>query len=120
MTCKDCIHYGVCNEPLNADWCIGRDSVETHCEDFADKSRFVELPFAIGQTVYRIVCDCDNCEYCATEVCYTHNEHPCKLKIKKKKFSLIGYLNGSEYFATKEEAEKALKEREKNETGHAH
>lgn len=46
MTCKDCVHYEVCrssdNEPFD------------ECNHFKPKSRFVELPCEVGQTVYRV------------------------------------------------------------------
>ena len=54
-TCKDCIHYDVCWQRIEIDngnfmlGCIG------NCNKFKDKSRFVELPCKVGDTVYEIV-----------------------------------------------------------------
>ena len=55
MTCKDCIRYDVCEyeypefvhekDGKNAD-------MEKECIQFKDKSRFVELPCKVGDTVY--------------------------------------------------------------------
>ena len=41
MTCKDCIYYDVCD-----------DYILTFCRGFKDKSRFIELPCKVGDTVY--------------------------------------------------------------------
>lgn len=56
-TCKDCIHYDVCEyeypdfvhekEDKNAD-------MEKECIQFKYKSLFVELPFKVGDTVYLV------------------------------------------------------------------
>lgn len=46
MTCKDCVHHDICE-------CAGRDI----CEDFKDKSRFIELPCKVGDTVYCDICN---------------------------------------------------------------
>lgn len=56
-TCKDCIHYDMCEyeypyfvhkkEEQNAD--MGKE-----CIQFKDKSRFVELPCKVGDTVYLV------------------------------------------------------------------
>lgn len=56
-TCKDCIHYDVCEyeypdfvhekEGENAD-------MEEECVQFKDKSRFAELPCKVGDTVYLV------------------------------------------------------------------
>lgn len=48
-TCNDCIHYDVCyKKPDHFDDL----SVNGGCIDFADKSRFVELPCKVGDTAY--------------------------------------------------------------------
>jgi hypothetical protein len=55
MTCKDCLHCEVCdywyketypNEPIH-DGSI--------CRDFKNKANFVELPYAIGTPVWRLI-----------------------------------------------------------------
>lgn len=56
-TCKDCIHYDVCEyeypdfvhekEDKNAD-------MEKECIQFKEKSLFVELPCKVGDTVYLV------------------------------------------------------------------
>lgn len=65
MTCKDCIHYEACEissvyfgeEKGNNVFreYEKRKNVELDCDQFKDKSRFVELP-----------CRCENCIYSTT------------------------------------------------------
>lgn len=50
MTCKDCIHYDVCIKQqyidfVNEDW-------SRKCKDLLDKSKIIELPCKVGDTVY--------------------------------------------------------------------
>ena len=45
MTCKDCIHYDIC---LGAFWAL----VGRVCDSFKDKSKFIELPCSVGDTVF--------------------------------------------------------------------
>ena len=51
MKCEDCIHYEVCMY-------VNAKAVEVtraeNCKLFASKSRFVELPCKVGDTVYRL------------------------------------------------------------------
>lgn len=71
MTCKDCIHFDVCKDkwsyelmPIFAPY-SGKgqknymDGMENKCQAFKPKSRFVELPCEVGQTVYHIT----SCKY---------------------------------------------------------
>lgn len=54
MTCKDCVHYDAC-----CGWASKRyveDSFDD-CPHFKPKSRFVELPCEVGQTVWEINTD---------------------------------------------------------------
>lgn len=55
-TCKDCIHYPVCADrnPGMVD-AFGEDSTlepDGLCKQFKDKSRFIELPCAVGDTLW--------------------------------------------------------------------
>lgn len=46
MTCRDCVHYEVCaeNDAMLGEKTIDKiKGVETHCEMFKPKSRFVEV-----------------------------------------------------------------------------
>ena len=51
MTCKDCIHYEVCKKTriMNPS-----HNYATECNDYNDRSRFVELPCKAGDIVYLI------------------------------------------------------------------
>ena len=44
-TCEDCIHYDICLGAFGA--LVGRV-----CDSFKDKSKFIELPCPVGDTVY--------------------------------------------------------------------
>lgn len=94
MTCKDCIHYDVCyKKPDHFDDL----SVNGGCIDFADKSRFIELPCKVGDKVW-----------------YIHKEKIyCQSVSKRNIYSIAtsGKL-GHSLFLSREEAGKALKERE--------
>lgn len=59
MTCKDCIHYDVCEG-----WQVDQrgEDLANGCTDFKDKSKYIELPCNIGNKVYIIdpfngICD---------------------------------------------------------------
>ena len=61
MTCKDCIHYEACKDIFLQIGEIeeaaymddeGSHGAESECQCFKDKSRFVELPCKVGDTVY--------------------------------------------------------------------
>lgn len=57
-SCKDCVHCEVCQTRDGQTEFYGLDidcnNVEELCEHFKPKSRFVELPCEVGQTVYFI------------------------------------------------------------------
>lgn len=51
MTCKGCVHYEVCNLWSTTD--LEKDEAHKYCYGrFKPKSRFIELPCEVGQTVY--------------------------------------------------------------------
>lgn len=56
MTCKDCIHYEVCKKTriMNPS-----HNYATECNDYNDRSRFVELPFKSRSHYYRIFSEID-------------------------------------------------------------
>lgn len=45
MTCKDCFHYEMCLPRV----AVGGDKT---CQFFKDKSKVIELPWKVGDTVY--------------------------------------------------------------------
>ena len=56
MLCKDCVHYEVCKDYVESalDGLQYNDSQMNgdDCEFFKDRSRFVELPCKVGDTVF--------------------------------------------------------------------
>lgn len=116
-TCKDCIHHGVCNcdvwlcRDAHGDLIQYQDSkeVEIDCENFADKSRFIELPCKIGQDAWM-------------NRNYKGERHPQTGEISEMYFTpmmelviVVKYVGrgiyGKTVFLTREEAEAALAER---------
>ena len=117
MTCKDCIHYDLCRScsRIQLGWHGNSvhyvENMEEICKDFKDRSRFVELPCKVGDTVYYF--------NSAGEI-YSQ-------KVSGFIVNFVGilvdsdvmfdsHLMGDRFISTREEAEQALKEREKNET----
>ena len=136
-TCKNCVHVDVCryytNElakangiPIKVEEIVGLLECDD-CEHFKGRSRFVELPYSLSEG--------DKLKYIFTD---ENNEirigddWEVVTKICKDGFFVTGRINsdgtyqagdcfypwsaiGTEYFLTKEAAEQALKEREKDE-----
>ena len=108
--CKDCIHYVVC------DRCPQND-----CEVYAPKSRFIELPCAVGDTVYWVTKLCDengrqeSAIHEGTIISFSLQNDGlwfyCRYKYGLTFWHKIEYF-GKTVFLTKEEAEKALERSE--------
>lgn len=126
MTCKDCLHYGVCytQETCND---IKQQLKDFGCDNFTDRSEWVHLPCDVGDIVYllfggkcgeyritqmsidaagdlQIRADCNMHEYrkmrdCAKEYC---GSAICTAGLGASAFGDFAFL-------TREEAEKALK-----------
>ena len=115
-SCKDCVHVEVCCEK-NLHVAVGMNiiprfkykRIEQECKNFKDRSRFVELPCKLGDTVYYF--------NSAGEI-YSQ-------KVSGFIVNFVGilvdsdvmfdsHLMGDRFFSTREEAEAALKERESN------
>ena len=134
-TCKDCMHYDLCSScsRIQLGWNVNTvgyvENVEEICKHFADSSRFVELPCKVGDMVYMITeqmqkvgrkkvtktviveCCVDNFRigdagYPSAALC--DNENAWHYGVEPKMFGEIIFLSH-------EEAEQALKEREKDE-----
>jgi hypothetical protein len=110
MTCEDCIHIDVCKNLIGG-W------KTLCCEDFKDRSRFVELPCVAGEYVYVIE------PIFGKSIEHTISRRKIKSIEPHAEIKFYGgwihdYLSGfGRYiFSTYEEAEQALKEREENET----
>lgn len=108
MSCKDCLHYEVCD-------CAGEYQYpQGYCKLFKDKSEWVHLPCKVGNTVYCFA------------PCFDEKRQP-KLQVTETKIvdiKTIATVPGMEFnvekigktvFLTRDEAEKELEERKKSE-----
>jgi hypothetical protein len=103
MTCKDCVHFEVCLPNSEA---YGF-KMKT-CSKFKPKSRFVELPCEVGQTVYNLM----------GGFVEKQKVNRVVLILKQNEKHPLDYIKeldeiGKTVFLSREDAEKALKEREK-------
>ncbi len=128
MTCKDCIYYSGCSGILN-DFGMRLNPAREVCDRFKDRSRFVELPCHVGDTVYMLTeqtqklghkkvtktviveCCVDNFRigdagYPSAALC--DSENVWCYGVEPKMFGEIIFLS-------REEAEQFLKERGENE-----
>lgn len=106
---KNCYHYDMCN---------GRFDCEDYgceCLDFKDKFLIVELPCRVGDTVYRI-----STQY-HTRMKYLQETKISRIAIDDEGIWLFCRCNpiakcvyGKTVFLTRDEAERALEECEKN------
>ena len=110
VTCKDCIHVKVCKI---SDTLGEAQSNAECCPHFADRSRFVELPCKRGELVYFIKARRVMADIVSK---FTIDKHGVMLQ-RVNGYNL-GYTDqlGKKIFLTEEEAEQALKlkERENN------
>ena len=109
-TCKDCLHNEMC-------YGTHTDDSPTCC-DFKDKSRYIELPCKVGDVMYQVtrnfisefrvrfveIATCGNL--------FLHTDLISGIVYTGEVFSESDI--GKTVFLTREEAEKALKERESN------
>lgn len=116
MTCKDCLHYGVCSGHAFEEKYCDKDN----CLDYTNRSEWVHLPCRLNlpKELYRYMFDDD----------YKKIVVKCKVgKITGYGFTLIHYPDGREWeydydrigktvFFTQEEAEKAIKEMNSSDT----
>lgn len=112
MSCKDCLHYEMCD-------CAGEYQYpQGYCKLFKDKSEWVYLPCKIGDKIFMII-ESDKHDNFIDEGrvisisydsagCWIFARYNCGLKYYHK-------VRNSDYFFVKEEAEKALVERGKYE-----
>jgi hypothetical protein len=123
MTCKDCVHYEVCKEQ---DAMLGENTideivgVESVCEFFKPKSRFVELPCEVGQKVWFV--NSTNWQQTEWEVAegkvsMIQQKADKSWKVRISHNSSVWDITldniGKEYFLSHEKAVKALAERSK-------
>lgn len=135
MTCKDCLHCEVCEKKhyhyANNKYRCNIDFIEKVCVFFKDKSKSIELPCKVGDTVYCLdtLVDKDKCDKCpfyyeggmgdypACEKSITGSRSAECIEIKEEIGTLKDILwwmfrndFGKTVFLTKSEAEQKLKE----------
>ncbi len=124
MTCKDCIHYDVCEDYKrnictvcnlrHEEFCMNNGI----CDYFKDKSKYIELPCKVGETVYHycksvnqivpyvvedIHIDKEQTRYFATAFDIYYNEYLDEIEFTEDEI-------GKTVFLTQSEAEQKLKE----------
>lgn len=90
MTCKDCVHYNVCSKQhwhieYNKYACDLND-IENRCNDFKNKSRFMELPCGIGDTVYLFDDKMEIVEHKIIDIFFLNVNYSLWLKVKNNDF----------------------------------
>ena len=120
-TCKDCLHVEVCDKLSHISCFISSEKGEVECDQFKARSRFVELPCKVGDTVYF---DNVHLRYAKVIAIYIDADGGMfDLKIFTNIETVNGYESfickdytfediGKRLFLTKEQAEQAWKERE--------
>ena len=124
MTCKDCLYYEACEHFNNGDAAeLAENAVETKCPIFKNGSRYIEAPCKVGDTVYTVITE-GKFIHSAKVVGFHLGKFPT-LRGHERKEYLVCYTDyllrhidlaqiGKTAFFTREEAERALAERSKN------
>lgn len=113
--CENCYHAEICKNYPNTGLPpkMRQELVNKGCEHYKDKSLIIELPCRVGDTVYVLI---DESEKIGGS--YINEEKVVELYTASRIWTDSCYYDsddiGSILFFTREEAERALKEREKN------
>lgn len=111
MTCKDCIHYDVCEELWQKN---GIPKVGAYdCAFCSGKSQYIKLPCKVGGTVFEIIKISHReeiAESVVEKVVLTKTGFRIKLS-RNKMYETSCRSIGKTVFLTREEAEKALEQR---------
>lgn len=117
--CENCYHYEACLNSLSEN--KGLNNTEDFvCEHYKDKSLIVELPCRVGDVLFTTEYDCDsNSSYIEKIECISIEIHDCGISIYCKSIernydTYVPEDFGETVFLSREEAERALEEREKN------
>ena len=120
-SCKDCVHVEVCCEK-NLHVAVGMNiiprfkykRIEQECKHFKDRSRFVELPYKLGDSIYEPKRH-QITEYQIARIVFYDFGLRMELRLMKGLLFRVEIKQediGKVVFLTREEAEQALKERE--------
>ena len=106
-SCNDCLHVKICQKTRIMD---PTHNYAIECNDFKDRSRFVELPCERGDLVYFI-----KARRVMADIVSKFTIDKCGVMLQRVNGYNLGYTDqlGKRIFLTHEEAEQALKEREK-------
>ena len=111
MTCKDCIHYGLCKTKGNAE--IFVRGIENICGYFKNKSKYIELPCKVGDEIWYIpgyVARPNLLVGTITDIQISSNDYGVRIW----QTPLNGYFMGRNFnvnwFTDQEKAEQKLKE----------
>lgn len=117
-SCKDCLHYEACKSQVpRTFW--DSETFYYHCKCFKDRTRFVELPCKFLQKCFVIptsenklpdITEMECIGFALSNGSYNANLITDKNKLYQPCFGAFGKT----VFLRREEAEKALKERENN------
>lgn len=112
MTCKDCAHYDICLFHIDEE----TEMTVNECDQFKDKTRFVELPCKVGDTVYRIIHSKDKYRHYTNKLEIAdwwqiveigiYQDDICFIDDSDNEFTIDDI--GKTVFLTREEVEKAL------------
>lgn len=118
--CENCYHARACLNSLSEN--KGLNNTESFvCEHYKDKSLIVELPCRVGDVLFTTEYDCDsNSSYIEKIECISIEIHDCGISIYCKSIernydTYVPEDFGKTVFISREEAERALEESEKNE-----
>lgn len=117
MTCKDCIHWEICKfskgtVPLTDHFVYEHNNIEDLCENAKDRSRFVELPYKLGDSIYEPKRH-QITEYQIARIVFYDFGLRMELRLMKGLLFRVEIKQediGKVVFLTREEAEQALKE----------
>lgn len=111
ITCKDCIHYFVCEYKP-------KTNLVSQCADHIDRSNFVELPCKVGDTIFCIIHILGETEIVSSKVQrILFTEDDCRLIVQDNNYIGLSVNDvGKTIFLSREEAEAALNERIGRET----
>lgn len=118
-TCAECVHVEVCE--CDGTQCVG--GVADNCSLFKNCSRFVELPFDVGDSYFEILATIDDetatiFEFHIDKIVQLKNAYGEPIGIFYEDRKAGRFQNAlepySRRFRSREEAEQALKERESN------
>ena len=121
MTCENCFNYEICKrleKLLHRNIaCLAEADID--CEDFEDRSAWVKLPCKVGDILYEPTDRNTIVEYSVKAINVELRATFIEWEIEKG--FVLQYLDGicsdeigKTVFLTREEAERALKERESN------